>query len=445
MAKKRRGSLSILLASAAIAMSIAALAAAPMFAHSPAQAWRFYKPIALPPGISQDSLVEVVPDVEVYANAAPGLADLRIIEAAGESEVPYKLLVESGEQRRGYIAVSVRDLGHLPGQYTTFIADLGREGVLHNELEVLTPSQNFQRGVTLEGSSNGQAWATLQGKGQIFDFTIRERNFTQRYVRVQYPASTARYLRVRIQNGNEPPLDITGATAYFAQELPAQEADMPAAIVERVEDAKEKKTILRLDLGSQGFPSNRLTIATTQQNFYRQVRLESSKDGATWAIVQGSDVLYAYNTPKFIGGKLTLSYPESTYRYFRLTILNEDNPPLPVDGVRIHGFLRKIIFSAAPGATYHLYYGNAQAYAPSYELERVFPYLVTENLPRAQLGSHAANPQFTLPPEPVKPFTERYPWLLPVVVGLASLLIGLFLANLLRQIKKVLPPPLPPA
>ena len=36
---------------------------------------------------------------------------------------------------------------------------------------------------------------------------------------------------------------------------------------------------------------------------------------------------------------------------------------------------------------------------------------------------------------------ERYPWLLPTVVALAALLIGLFLTSLLRQIRKVLPPP----
>ncbi|MDP3064335.1 MAG: hypothetical protein Q8O40_14160, partial [Chloroflexota bacterium] len=117
---------------------------------------------------------------------------------------------------------------------------------------------------------------------------------------------------------------------------------------------------------------------------------------------------------------------------------NEDNPTLPVDDVRAFGALRKLIFSASPGSTYHLYYGNSQARTPSYEMERIFPYLVTENLPQAQLGAHATNPSFAAP---VPPFTERYPWLLPTVVAVAALLIGLFLANLLRQIRKLLPPP----
>lgn len=74
--------------------------------------------------------------------------------------------------------------------------------------------------------------------------------------------------------------------------------------------------------------------------------------------MQGSEVIYAYNTPKFVGNKFSLRYHESTFRYFRLTILNEDNPPLPIDGARAYGFLRKLIFPASSGRTYRLYYGT---------------------------------------------------------------------------------------
>lgn len=439
MAKRPSGRFNVL-AAAVVVVALAGLFALPVYGDFSRQAWRFYKPIAPPTGLSQESLVEVVPDQEMYAHANIGLSDLRVIEANTQSEVPYKLLIERGESRRGSLLVSIRDLGHVPGQYTSFVANLGQEGVLHNELEIRTPSQNFQRGVVVEGSSDGNVWAVLQEKGQIFDFTIRERGFTERYTRVRYPDSTARYLRVRIINGGEPPLEITGAVAYYAQELPPREAEMPATIANREEDTVERKTLLRLDLGSQGFPTSRLAITTSQGNFYRQVRLEGSNDAETWSQVQGSEVLYAYNTPKFVGSKLSFGYHESTFRYLRLTIFNEDNPPLPVASVRAYGFLRKLIFPASPDGTYNLYYGNAEARSPSYELERIFPYLVTENLPQARLGTHTTNPLFAEPPEP---FTERYPWLFPTVVAVAALLIGLFLANLLRQVRKLLPPPTP--
>lgn len=429
------------MAGVALLALAASLTALPLSADFSKPAWRYFKPILLPPGIPEMSLVEVVPDQEVFAHAGPSLTDLRIVEIDSGQEVPYKLLVERGEQRRATVNVSIRDLGHVPGQYTSFIADLGQEGVLHNELEIHTPSRNFQRRVVVEGSDDGALWAVLEDRGQIFDFTAQERNFNTRDTRARYPSSTSKYLRVRILNDGEPPLDITGAVAYFAQVLPPRESKLSPLIISREEDAEHKRTLLVLDLATAGFPTSRISIVTPQQNFYRQVRLEGSDDAQGWSTVQRSEVLYVYNTPKFIGSKVSLGYPEASFRYYRLTILNEDNPPLVVAGAQVYSFQRKVLFPIGSGSDYRLYYGNAAARTPSYELERIFSYLVTENLPIAQLGSHTPNAAFV---EAAEPFTERYPWMLSTVVAIAALIIGVFLTRLLREVRRMLPPPSPP-
>ena len=106
--------------------------------------------------------------------------------------------------------------------------------------------------------------------------------------------------------------------------------------------------------------------------------------------------------------------------------------------------MRKLVFSADRAGSYRLYYGNPEAGPPSYDLERIFPYLVTEGLPAAGLGPHTQNPAFLVPDPSPKPFTERFPWLLPVIVAIAALIIGAFLASLIRQLKGSLPPPAPP-
>ena len=438
---KHRKSRCIFLAKVGLVVALVSLLALPASADFSGEVWQFFKPILLPTDQTQESLVEITADLEVFAHSDPGLSELRVVEADSQREVPYKLLVERAERRRGSIAVTLRDLGHVPGQHTSFVADLRQEGVLHNEVEIRTPSQNFQRRVVVEGSSDGTTWATLEDEGHIFDFTIKERNFTTRDTRVRYPVNTARYLRVRTINDEEPPLEINGAVAFFNQELPPREKEVVATISSREEDTEKRRTLLVLDLGTQGFPSSRLSLSTSQENFYRQVRLEGSDDAETWSLLRSAEALYAYNTPKFVGSSLSLGYPESTYRYFRLTISNEDNPPLPLSSARAYGFLRKLIFSASPEGKYRLYYGNSEARQPSYELEHIFPYLVTQNLPNAQLGVHTTNPLYALPSPPPTPFTERNSWLLPTVVAIASLVIGLFLANLLRQVRKLLPPP----
>ena len=57
------------------------------------------------------------------------------------------------------------------------------------------------------------------------------------------------------------------------------------------------------------------------------------------------------------------------------------------------------------------------------------------------MGVHTLNPAFTVPAAPPVPFTERYPWLLPTIVAIAALVIGVFLATLVRQLGSNLRPP----
>ena len=405
--------------------------------------WSYAKSITLPDGLPDGGLVEVAPDPEVFNEAAPRLADLRIIEGE-DQEVPYQLVVQRSSRERRSFPASVTDIGFVRGEYSSFVADLGREGLLHNEIEILTGSQNFQRDVTVEGSSDAATWAVLQVKSKIFDFTLKERDFTTRLTRVRYPESTVRYLRVRIINDGEEPFDIAGASVFSVTETLAQKTSYQATIVDRTEDTDLLKSLIVVDLGSNGLPTNSLTIRTPRPNFYREVTLEATGDAPgdteTWSLIQRSGALYSFDTPKFVGDQLTLRYPETTFRFLRLTIHNEDNPLLPIDGVEVSGVPRKLFFQAQPGTSYQLYYGNPGARAPSYELERILPFWETEGLPQGTLGPETSNPSFEFEVKK-EPFTERFAWLITVVVVLAGLVVATLLFGVVRKAKKVLPPP----
>ena len=95
-------------------------------------------------------------DREVYAHASPGLGDIRVTEQDAGREIPYKMLVESGDHRRSAVAVKMRDLGHIVGKYTTFVLVLESDGALHNEVEIQTSSANLQRRVEIAGSDDGK-------------------------------------------------------------------------------------------------------------------------------------------------------------------------------------------------------------------------------------------------------------------------------------------------
>lgn len=136
----------LLLAATAAAALLPAFRAAADFALAE---WQYYKPLALPPELAAGQLAAATLDREVFQQAAaagrpdlPPLRDLRIIRDDG-TEVPYQLRIADGRAERETAPAQIRDLGHLPGQYTSFIADLGAGGVRHNEVEIFTRAIAF--------------------------------------------------------------------------------------------------------------------------------------------------------------------------------------------------------------------------------------------------------------------------------------------------------------
>ena len=59
-----------------------------------------------------------------------------------------------------------------------------------------------------------------------------------------------------------------------------------------------------------------------------------------------------------------------------------------------------------------------------------------EDIPEANLGEEMGNIDFA----PTIPVTERFPWLLPVSVGIAALLIALLVVKTYRKVNKPLRP-----
>jgi hypothetical protein len=335
------------------------------------------------------------------------------------------------------------DLGHVPGRYSSFVvdlerADLERAGNLHNQVEILTHSKNFQRDVTIEASADGKSWAVVQQEARIFAFAVAERGFTASDTRVTYPESSLRYLRVKITSEDEEPLDVYGATVSSVREVQAVETAYTATIIDIYQDVEARTGIVEADLGSEGIPVNRLLLRTPAVNFYRQVSLQGSNDREVWTPMIAGAAVYSYRTPKFTGDSLEVPFSENTFRYYRLVVENLDDQPLPMEGIGFSGTTRKALFLARPGASYALYYGNDAASAPSYDLARLLPYLDTGSPAAAALGPQQANPQYA---EPRPPASEEYPWLITVGVVAAALVVGALLFGVFRQVRKALPPP----
>ena len=403
--------------------------------------WRYAKAVVLPATGTIEGFVELVPDTEVFAAAAPGLADLRIVSGNGV-ETPYKLEVGLPERQRVAHPVTLRDAGYVAGQHDTFVAVLGQPGLLHNEIEFFTDAkddaENFRRTAVVETSDDGATWVKV-AEQQVFAFTVEERAFTARETKARYPQSTAQYLRVRVLDDGEGSLGRLSATVYSVAETLAKEMAWPVSGLNVRQDAERRATLVTVDLGQPGLLAYRLDLNVgSSLNFYRLVELETSADGNSWSRAIARATIYSFDTPRFTGKSLDFIFPETASRYLRLVVYDEDSPALDINGVSAWGLHRRLVFNASPGQAYQLYYGNPDAARPSYDIEQVFPYLVTDALSQATLGPQASNSLFA---EQLPPASERFPWLLPAVIALAAVLVGLLVLGVVRQARKVLPPP----
>ena len=97
--------------------------------------------------------------------------------------------------------------------------------------------------------------------------------------------------------------------------------------------------------------------------------------------------------PRFVGDDRELRLGESRYLYYRITISNEDNPPLPVEKPVANGFARKLVFASAAGETHRLYCGNSEASTRPYQLEKQLPYLDIEEVSVTRLGGSVVKPR----------------------------------------------------
>lgn len=410
------------------------LATLPVHAQVPRGDWQYIKSVSLPDVLNDGDLVEISLDAEVFAGSQPDLDDLRLITNGG-TEVPYKLEVLSGIREQTPIHALVRDVGYLSGGYTTFLADVGSDGLLHNQIEIKTPEQNFRRTVTIDASDDKSVWVTI-AEQEIFNLTIENLDVHEKHTLVGYPESTKRYLRVRVEDDGQGKFDISGASISYLMQISPSEFSRTIDLFTVETDDKQGITIVEMDLGIEGFPVNRLDFYFSDVNIHRQVELHISSDRLSWRPVLSRSAIFAYDTPKSVGISRSLKLPEITSRYIQLLIHNGSNKPINIHSIEAISTKRRLVFEAKTGYSYELMYGNRDVPSPLYDFSYYFQYLETENLNQARVGPQSTNPQF----KTFSPVTERLGWLLPVVLSGAALITLVLLFPIFRNAKKLLKP-----
>ena len=111
---------------------------------------------------------------------------------------------------------------------------------------------------------------------------------------------------------------------------------------------------------------------------------------------------------------------------------DDRNTPLAIEGFTAFGAAREVVFDSRPAGPgpLRVYYGNHRALAPRYDLRARLPVELIPPPQRLALGPQRDNPIYS--PEP-RPFSERVPWLVYLVLGAASVALAAILLSLVRM------------
>jgi hypothetical protein len=379
----------------------------------------------------------VVLDAELFAHAAPGLADVRLYRGAGtgtgadRGETPY-VMREAGPPEDRRKMIPPLNLGHR-GAHTTFAAAMpeGR----YSDVELAITAKNFIATVAVTGAQTEKGReGTELGLYTIFDLTGQKLG---RSTVLHLPESDFRYLYFSI-DGTVKPGDVQGLSV---ERLPAKQQYVTVAETNQIMQ-KGKETVTTFKVAAH-VPVERVefVVGVEPANFSRDVTVQAGpvvtgkqvdsemRDQALPGPVGTTGSLLRLHATRdghkideedlAVGGPYVDFGPMGST--WTVTVDNGDDVPLAITAVKLEMAERQLCFDAAAGAEYTLMYGDPALSAPRYDYATLF--VAEADAARATLAAEQVNPEYEPRPDE-RPFTEKHPALLWVALVAVVVVLG---------------------
>jgi uncharacterized protein DUF3999 len=394
--------------------------------------WAEFREAALPAGAEGSPWYDLILPVEVFGRAREDLGDLRLFDAAG-SEVHYALRVREAQYSQQEVKASEFNRSTVADETSELTLDLGENPDEHNEVELKLPGEDFRRQTVLEASDDGKEWHKLVERN-LFHFRSGAHELHES--RLSYPPSRFRYLRVQVERDatvDRKPVEIEAAIVRRRVELPGEFVTIQATVGSRdaVRAAGAPGSAWIIDLGVDHVPCERIELEIAETEFARDYVIEAGGPvGSDQPFVQVAWGQWSRKAGE-ASRPATAVFPEQRCARLRLVVTDYSNPPLSVQGCRVQGAARELVFAHenSLSSPLKLYYGNPNAEPPHYDLERNLPAQLEPKPERIELGPEQSNPDYV--PEPL-PFTERWPWLIDLVLAAAGLALAAIIVSLGR-------------
>ena len=405
-----------------VILVVVALAAARAQADLPRGEWRTARAIVLP-HLAGAGLVYLVLDDEALAGVK-SLSEYRIVRD-GRTEVPYRMIEETGRAETHDLPVKVLARGRLEEKQAQITFDLGTGGVPANRIVLSLTGDNFRCKAQVEGSRDGQQWWSLGGPSIVYR---HEGRFEK--TRVNLPANEYRFLRVTLSRLEGKLPGIEGASAYCQVTVQRRLVQVPVTLSRR-ERRRERRTLLCLNAGKTTRDLAEAKFEVAEPTFDRQMSIEYfARKGVSQP---GYDYGYGASATlrRLTAGKAVVVPLESGgVQRVCFSIYNGDDRPLTIEKVTLYRVRRGLAFSADPARKYALWYGRPGAPEPSYEIQRLPMAREAASLSLASLGPARKLP---LKPPPPPPWSEQHRALFWVILVGVIVLLAVIIVRAMRS------------
>lgn len=391
--------------------------------------WEWFADVLPPDANPAARWLDFVVSPGVFDKARADLGDLRLYDGNGR-EVPYDLRVRRAQDTQQPLSAKEFNRTTLPDRAAELSLDLGENTGEHNQIVVITDGDNFRRRLLVEAGDDGKTWQTLLDKVYLVHFRVGDQLIDVR--RFTFPVSRYRYLRVRVYPDaslEDDAPSIRSVEVSRSIQVPGEDVTLPATLGGRepVPADGGPGSAWTIDLGAR-VRCERLLFDVADNEFTRTYRLETDNPDEPRQFLQSGEWRRRAGEEQ---RPLEIRFNEVQARRLRLVVTDFRNPPLGLMGVRYAAPARQIVFSPPEaGAPLKLYFGNPDAGPPHYDFAAALPARLDPPPVRATLGEVALNPAYRPTPPP---WSERWPWLVYVVLGAASLVLLAVLIALGRE------------
>jgi hypothetical protein len=373
-------------------------------------------------------------DLKINSAILDRPGSFRVYKAEDTTEVPYilasKFYYDFAD--RYMRPLQIVDESYESGKYSyaTLLIDTN---LTYNSVYLHFNSPEYFKDVTVEGSSDNKNWKTITEDEKVFHY-YREPGDHYFRNKVSFGTVTFKFLRLKMDDSRTARIDLVSAFLPLTMKQEVQEGEKIPVELKRIEDKKNKQTIIECALKRKYLVTELKTRIENAEGFRRNVSiylLDNSDPAKENWIAYGGGVLSSSSSNIFY-----LEHYNSGDRAFKsdkvkLVISNLDNAPLDKIDMDVFTHEETIKVKLENGKDYILAYGKDRDEAPQYDLE-YFKNTIPLNLENAELGFEKQIEQKPL--EKKEPLLNSKIWIWTALL-LCVLIIGIFVMKLMKTEK----------